>query len=49
MIKARVDKRPKGYKLTHLVEDSRGVVPRPSTVRDMANILLAALTLRSNL
>jgi hypothetical protein len=49
---ARVDKRPNRYKLTQLEEDSlvewiismdsRGAAPRPSTVRDMANILLAA-------
>jgi hypothetical protein len=51
-IKARVDKRPHGYKLTQFEEDSltewilsmdsRGAAPRPSTVREMANILLAA-------
>jgi hypothetical protein len=49
---ARVDKRPNGHKLTQLEEDSlvqwifsmdsRGAAPRPSTVREMANILLAA-------
>jgi hypothetical protein len=48
----RVDKRPSGHKLTQTEEDSlaewiismdaRGAAPRPSTVRDMANILLAA-------
>jgi hypothetical protein len=49
---ARVDKRLNRYKLTQLEEDtltewilsidSRGAAPRPSTVREMANILLAA-------
>lgn len=49
---ARVDKRPSGHKLTQLEEDSlagwilsmdsRGAAPRPSTVQEMANILLAA-------
>lgn len=49
---SRVDKRPSGHKLTQTEEDSltewiismdtRGAAPRPSTVRDMANILLAA-------
>jgi len=49
---ARVDKRPNGHKLTQLEEDSlvqwifsmdsRGAAPRQSTVREMANILLAA-------
>ncbi len=47
-----VDTRPTGHKLTQLEEDSltewilsmdsRGAAPRPSTVREMANILLAA-------
>ena len=49
---ARVDKRPNRYKLTQLEEDaltqwiismdSRGAAPRPATVGEMANILLAA-------
>jgi len=49
---ARVDYRPTGHKLTQLEEDSltewilsmdsRGAAPRPATVGDMANILLAA-------
>jgi hypothetical protein len=49
---SRVDKRPSGHKLTQLEEDSltqwiismdsRGAAPRPATVREMANILLAA-------
>ena len=49
---SRVDKHPSGHKLTQLEEDShtewiismdtRGAAPRPSTVREMANILLAA-------
>jgi len=49
---SRVDNRPTGHKLTQLEEDSltewilsmdtRGAAPRPSTVREMANILLAA-------
>jgi hypothetical protein len=49
---SRVDKRPSGHKLTQFEEDSltewiismdtRGAAPRPATVRDMANILLAA-------
>jgi hypothetical protein len=49
---SRVDKRPSGHKLTQTEEDSltewiismdtRGAAPRPSTVREMANILLAA-------
>jgi len=49
---SHVDKRPSGHKLTQLEEDSltewilsmdsRGAAPRPSTVREMANILLAA-------
>jgi hypothetical protein len=49
---SRVDIRPNGYKLTQLEEDSlvewilsmdlRGAAPRPATVREMANILLAA-------
>jgi hypothetical protein len=49
---SRVDTRASGYKLTQLEEDSlvdwilsmdsRGAAPRPSTVREMANILLAA-------
>jgi hypothetical protein len=48
----RAEKRPTGYKLTQLEEDSltewilsmdsRGAAPRPATVREMANILLAA-------
>ena len=47
----RVDVRPSGYKLTQYEEDSltewiisidtRGTAPRPSIVREMANILLA--------
>jgi hypothetical protein len=51
-IQSRVDQRPTGHKLTQLEEDSltewilsmdsRGAAPRPSTVREMANILLAA-------
>jgi len=51
-ILSRVDIRPNGHKLTQLEEDSltewifsmdsRGAAPRPSTVREMANILLAA-------
>ncbi|KAJ5735363.1 uncharacterized protein N7483_000488 [Penicillium malachiteum] len=51
-IQSRVDTRPNGHKLTQLEEDSliewiismdsRGAAPRPATVRDMANILLAA-------
>jgi hypothetical protein len=50
--KARVDTRPNGRKLTQLEEDSlvewifsmdsRGAAPRPSTIQEMANILLAA-------
>ena len=49
---SRVDKRPSGYKLTQIEEDSltkwiismdtRGAAPRPFIVRDIANILLAA-------
>ena len=49
---ARVDKRPSGHKLTQLEEDSltewilsmdsRGAAPRPATIGEMANILLAA-------
>jgi hypothetical protein len=49
---SRVDKRPTGHKLTQLEEDSltewiismdsRGAAPRPVTVGEMANILLAA-------
>lgn len=49
---SRVDQRPNRHKLTQLEEDSltewiismdtRGAAPRPSTVRDMVNILLAA-------
>jgi hypothetical protein len=49
---SRVDKRPSSHKLTQLEEDSltewilsmdsRGAAPRPSTIREMANILLAA-------
>jgi hypothetical protein len=49
---SRVDKRPSGYKLTELEEDSlcqwvlsidtRGAAPRQATMREMANILLAA-------
>jgi hypothetical protein len=49
---SRVDIRASGYKLTQLEEDSlakwiismdsRGAAPRPSTVREMADILLAA-------
>jgi hypothetical protein len=49
---SHVDKRPSGHKLTQYEEDSltewilsmdsRGAAPRPSTVREMANILLAA-------
>ena len=49
---ARVDKRPNRYKLTQLEEDaltqwiismdSRGAAPRPATIGEMANILLAA-------
>jgi hypothetical protein len=48
----RVDKRPTRYKLTQLEEDAltewiismdtRGAAPRPATIREMANILLAA-------
>ncbi|KAJ8228343.1 hypothetical protein LV160_008867 [Aspergillus fumigatus] len=48
----RVDQRPPGHKLTKLEEDSltewiismdtRGAAPRPATVAEMANILLAA-------
>jgi len=48
----RAEKRPTGHKLTQLEEDSlttwilsmdsRGAAPRPATVREMANILLAA-------
>ena len=48
---SRVDLRASGYKMTQLEEDSltewilsmdsRGAAPRPSTVREMANILLA--------
>jgi hypothetical protein len=51
-IQSRVDTRPNGHKLTQLEEDSltewilsmdsRGAAPRPATVREMANILLAA-------
>ena len=51
-VSSRVDTRASGYKLTKLEEDSlvewilsldsRGAAPRPSTVREMANILLAA-------
>ncbi|KAJ5799040.1 uncharacterized protein N7503_006545 [Penicillium pulvis] len=47
-----VERRPPGHKLTQLEEDSltewilsldtRGAAPRPATVREMANILLAA-------
>ena len=50
-IQSRVDTRPNGYKLTQLEEDSltewilsmdsRGAAPRTSTVREIANILLA--------
>ena len=46
---SREDRRPSGHKLTQLEEDSlaewilsmdsRGAAPRPSTVREMANIL----------
>jgi hypothetical protein len=49
---SRVDKRPSGHKLTQTEEDaltewiismdSRGAAPRPATVGEMANILLAA-------
>lgn len=49
---SRVDSRPIGHKLTQLEEDSltqwilsmdsRGAAPRPATIREMANILLAA-------
>jgi hypothetical protein len=49
---SRVDKRPNVHKLTQYEEDSltgwilsmdsRGAAPRPSIVRDMANLLLAA-------
>ena len=49
---ARVNKRPNRYKLTQLEEDTltqwiismdlRGVAPRPATIREIANILLAA-------
>jgi hypothetical protein len=49
---ARVDMRPNRYKLTILEDDSfiewilsmdsRGAAPRPATVQEMANILLAA-------
>jgi helix-turn-helix, Psq domain len=49
---SRVDIREHGYKLTQLEEDSltewilsmdlRGAAPRPSTIREIANILLAA-------
>jgi len=49
---SRVDNRPTGHKLTQLEEDSliewiismdsRGAALRPNTVRDMANVLLAA-------
>lgn len=49
---SRADIRPNGHKLTQYGEDSltewvlsmdsRGAAPRPSTVREMANILLAA-------
>jgi alkylated DNA nucleotide flippase Atl1 len=49
---SRVDTRPNSHKLTQLEEDSltewilsmdsRGAAPRPSTVREMANILLVA-------
>jgi hypothetical protein len=48
----RVDMRPNRYKLTQLEEDAltewiismdtRGAAPRPATIREMANILLAA-------
>ncbi|OOQ84502.1 hypothetical protein PEBR_29779 [Penicillium brasilianum] len=48
---SRVDKRPSGHKLTQTEEDalaewilsmdSRGAAPRPATVGEMANILLA--------
>ena len=48
---SRVEKRWYSYKLTQLEEDSlsqwilsmdsRGAAPRPSTIREMANILLA--------
>ncbi|KAJ5261124.1 hypothetical protein N7478_009036 [Penicillium angulare] len=51
-VQSRVDIRPNGHKLTQLEEDSlvewiismdtRGAAPRPATVREMANILLAA-------
>jgi len=50
-VQSRTDTRPNGHKLTVLEEDtlvewilsldSRGAAPRPSHVRDMANILLA--------
>ena len=50
-ISSRVDTRAKSYKLTQLEEDSlakwilsldsRGAAPRPATIREMANILLA--------
>ncbi|KAJ5279887.1 hypothetical protein N7478_005259 [Penicillium angulare] len=50
-VQSRVDIRPNGHKLTQLEEDSlvewiismdtRGAAPRPATVREMANILLA--------
>jgi hypothetical protein len=49
---SRADIRPNGHKLTQYEEDSltewilsmdsRGAAPRPSTVREIANILLAA-------
>jgi hypothetical protein len=49
---SRVDTRPNSHKLTQLEEDSltewilsmdtRGAAPRPATVGEMANILLAA-------
>jgi hypothetical protein len=48
----RVETRANGYKLTKIEEeslrkwvlsmDSRGVAPRPATVREMANLLLAS-------
>jgi hypothetical protein len=51
-VKARVEKPPNGRKLTQLEEDSlvewifsmdkRGAAPRKTTIREIANILLAA-------
>src|SRR3954452_18080676 len=49
---SRAEIRPNGYKLTEIEEqsllqwilsiDSRGGAPRPTTVREMANLLLAS-------